>query len=99
MVDFQWNPHEPWTIMSVSDESQMEGGGTMQLWRISDLLHRPEEEVLAELEANRCFFRPSAQWSQLVQLQLSLCCEVRCLSAGGGKHRPLLARMYALGAK
>jgi histone-binding protein RBBP4 len=55
VVDFQWNPHDPWTIMSVSDESQMESGGTLQLWRISDLLHRPEEEVLAELEANREF--------------------------------------------
>ena len=39
--------------MSVSDESQMEGGGTLQLWRISDLLYRTEEEVLAELEAHR----------------------------------------------
>lgn len=55
VVDFQWNPHDPWTLMSVSDESQMEGGGTLQLWRISDLIHRPEEEVLAELEANREF--------------------------------------------
>ena len=54
VVDFQWNPHDPWTLMSVSDESQMEGGGTLQLWRISDLIHRPEEEVLAEMEANRC---------------------------------------------
>lgn len=54
VVDFQWNPHDPWTLMSVSDESQMEGGGTLQLWRISDLIYRPEEEVLAEMEANRC---------------------------------------------
>jgi hypothetical protein len=57
VVDFQWNPHDPWTLMSVSDESQMEGGGTLQLWRISDLIHRPEEEVLAEMEANRCVFK------------------------------------------
>ncbi len=54
VVDFHWNPHDPWTIMSVSDESQLEGGGTLQLWRVSDLIHRPEEEVLAELEAHRC---------------------------------------------
>ncbi len=54
VVDFQWNPHDEWTLMSVSDESQMEGGGTLQLWRVSDLLHRSEEEVLAELEKHRC---------------------------------------------
>ncbi len=65
VVDFQWNPHDPWTIMSVSDESQMEGGGTLQLWRVSDLLHRPEEEVLAELEANR--------WAPSVPADLGMC--------------------------
>ena len=26
----------------------------LQLWRISDLIYRPEEEVLAELEQYRC---------------------------------------------
>lgn len=46
MVDFHWNPAEPFTLMSVADESSLEkGGGTLQLWRISDLLTRPEEEV------------------------------------------------------
>lgn len=53
VVDFQWNPHDPWTIMSVSDEAQLEGGGTLQLWRVSDLLHRSEEDVLAELQKYR----------------------------------------------
>lgn len=55
VVDFQWNPHDSWTIMSVSDEAQLEGGGTLQLWRVSDLLHRSEEDVLAELEKYREF--------------------------------------------
>jgi hypothetical protein len=26
----------------------------LQLWRISDLLHLPEDQVVAELEAHRC---------------------------------------------
>lgn len=47
--------------MSVSDDSTegpegegtKTGGGTLQLWRISDLLYRPEDEVVAELEAHR----------------------------------------------
>lgn len=48
--------------MSVSDntiegeqaEGAKSGGGTLQLWRISDLLYRPEEEVVKELEEHRC---------------------------------------------
>lgn len=74
MVDFQWNPHDPWMLMSVSDESQMEGGGTLQLWRISDLIYRPEEEVLAEMEANRCVF-------ELLSLHTELNLHILC-------HRP-----------
>ena len=54
MVDFHWNPAEPFTLMSVADDSALDkGGGTLQLWRISDLVTRPEEEVLAELEPHR----------------------------------------------
>ncbi|CAL9774788.1 unnamed protein product [Musa acuminata subsp. burmannicoides] len=26
------------------------GGGTLQIWRMSDSIYRPEDEVLAELE-------------------------------------------------
>eukprot|EP00878_Enallax_costatus_P047663 GHUV01058684.1.p1 GENE.GHUV01058684.1~~GHUV01058684.1.p1 ORF type:complete len:188 (-),score=33.53 GHUV01058684.1:108-671(-) len=50
-------------MMSVSDNttegpegegsSSKSGGGTLQVWRISDLLYRPEDEVVAELEAHR----------------------------------------------
>ena len=54
VVDFHWNPAEPFTLMSVADDSALDkGGGTLQLWRISDLITRPEEEVLAELEPHR----------------------------------------------
>ncbi|WIA34025.1 hypothetical protein OEZ86_012406 [Tetradesmus obliquus] len=64
VVDFQWCPGSPWTMMSVSDDTAVDseaaaggagksGGGTLQLWRISDLLYLPEEQVVAELEAHR----------------------------------------------
>ncbi|CAN1293730.1 WD-40 repeat-containing protein MSI4 [Linum perenne] len=51
VVDFHWNTHDPWTIVSVSDDCETSGGGgTLQIWRMSDLLYRPEEEVLEELQ-------------------------------------------------
>ena len=53
VVDFQWNPADPWTLLSVADEAGEGGGGTLQLWRISDFVYRPDEEVLAELEPYR----------------------------------------------
>ena len=53
VVDFQWNPSDPWTLLSVSDDVSEGGGGTVQLWRVTDLVYRPEEEVLQELEQYR----------------------------------------------
>lgn len=51
VVDFHWNASDPWTIVSVSDDCDTTGGGgTLQIWRMSDLIYRPEEEVLEELE-------------------------------------------------
>ncbi|XP_062148348.1 WD-40 repeat-containing protein MSI4-like [Alnus glutinosa] len=51
VVDFHWNASDPWTIVSVSDDCDTTGGGgTLQIWRMSDLIYRPEEEVLAELD-------------------------------------------------
>lgn len=51
VVDFHWNTYDAWTIVSVSDDCDSSGGGgTLQIWRMSDLIYRPEEEVLAELE-------------------------------------------------
>lgn len=51
VVDFHWNVADPWTIVSVSDDcGSTGGGGTLQIWRMLDLLYRPEEEALAELQ-------------------------------------------------
>ena len=48
--DFQWNPLDPWTIAGVSSG---DGGNTLQMWRMNDLIYRPEEEALAELEKHK----------------------------------------------
>ncbi|CAH2077565.1 unnamed protein product, partial [Thlaspi arvense] len=51
VVDFHWNVLEPWTIVSVFENCESNGGGgTLQIWRMSDLIYRPEDEVLTELE-------------------------------------------------
>ncbi|XP_017977982.1 PREDICTED: WD-40 repeat-containing protein MSI4 isoform X2 [Theobroma cacao] len=51
VVDFHWNASDPWTIVSVSDDCEStNGGGTLQMWRMIDLIYRPAEEVLAELD-------------------------------------------------
>lgn len=51
VVDFHWNASDPWTIVSVSDDCESTGGGgTLQIWRMIDLIYRPEDEVLAELD-------------------------------------------------
>ncbi|XWS16226.1 hypothetical protein CRYUN_Cryun34aG0067000 [Craigia yunnanensis] len=49
--DFHWNTSDPWTIVSVFDDCEStNGGGTLQIWRMIDLIYRPAEEVLAELD-------------------------------------------------
>ncbi|KAF3655189.1 WD-40 repeat-containing protein MSI5 [Capsicum annuum] len=51
VVDFHWNVSDPWTIVSVSDDGEKTGGGgTLQIWRMIDLIYRPHDEVLSELE-------------------------------------------------
>ncbi|ONK59277.1 uncharacterized protein A4U43_C08F4800 [Asparagus officinalis] len=50
VVDFNWNTEDEWTIVSVSDDcASTNGGGTLQIWRMNDLIYRPEGEVLSEL--------------------------------------------------
>ncbi|KAL3511688.1 hypothetical protein ACH5RR_024405, partial [Cinchona calisaya] len=61
VVDFHWNASDPWTIVSVSDDGESTGGGgTLQMWRIIDLIYRPEEEVLNELEKFKSHLIPHA---------------------------------------
>ena len=50
VVDFCWNPIDEWTLLSASVDVASSGGGTLQLWRLSDLIYRSEEGILAELE-------------------------------------------------
>ncbi|GER52384.1 transducin family protein / WD-40 repeat family protein [Striga asiatica] len=51
VVDFHWNAADPWTIVSVSEDGEKTGGGgTLQIWRMIDLIYRPEEEVIDELD-------------------------------------------------
>ncbi|KAL4369700.1 hypothetical protein GQ457_05G035180 [Hibiscus cannabinus] len=51
VVDFHWNTSDPWTIVSVSDDCEStNGGGTLQIWRMIDLIYRPVDEVLWELD-------------------------------------------------
>ncbi|KAL6131891.1 hypothetical protein ACLB2K_070264 [Fragaria x ananassa] len=59
VVDFHWNASDPWTVVSVSDDCDTTGGGgTLQIWRMSDLIYRPEEEVLEELEKFNSLYSP-----------------------------------------
>ena len=61
-------------MMSVSED---EKGGTIQLWRICDMIYRPEKEVLAELEQHRC----NALGSACLQLPAAPCCACRVTSS------------------
>ncbi|CAA0822403.1 WD-40 repeat-containing protein MSI4 [Striga hermonthica] len=48
VVDFHWNAADPWTIVSVSEDGEKTGGGgTLQIWRMIDLIYRPEDESKA----------------------------------------------------
>lgn len=51
IVDFAWNPYDPWACVSVSDDSydQRMGGGTMQMWRVAEWITRPRAEALRDL--------------------------------------------------
>eukprot|EP00178_Gracilaria_changii_P007629 TRINITY_DN23_c0_g3_i2.p1 TRINITY_DN23_c0_g3~~TRINITY_DN23_c0_g3_i2.p1 ORF type:complete len:477 (-),score=46.57 TRINITY_DN23_c0_g3_i2:2473-3903(-) len=49
--DLEWLPSssDPWCIASLS-ETAGSGGSKLQVWRISDIIHKPMEEVAADLK-------------------------------------------------
>ena len=53
ITDFQWNPHDPWTVVSSGSGANV--ASTCQFWRISDLITRPKEEVMQELEKHSAY--------------------------------------------
>lgn len=69
-------------MASVSDNGV---GGTLQLWRINDMIWRPEDEVLAEMEEHRCLF-PHTSPALAVHLHHAATCE----------RRPLLCAAFSM---
>ena len=76
VVDFQWHASDPYTMVSVSDDNE---GGTLQIWRVNDLIYMPEDQALRELEAHwygpcyphllhqaRCTLLPGEVWLVLL---------------------------------
>ena len=55
VVDFSWNPDDPWTLMSTSVNSPgagpmpINGGGALQFWRVSEIVYKSEEELMQQL--------------------------------------------------
>lgn len=78
VVDFQWHPTDPYTMVSVSDAGS---GGTLQVWRISDLIWRPIDEVLKDLEEHRCASPPLVSSLSLVRSRApsAAACLVNCV--------------------
>eukprot|EP01083_Nonionella_stella_P051576 136958_1 len=61
LASFDWLSGGPdsWTLATLSDDSghSAMGGGTLQIWRVTDLLTRPEDEVVREIEQLECVQR------------------------------------------
>ncbi|RVX05530.1 WD-40 repeat-containing protein MSI4 [Vitis vinifera] len=63
VVDFHWNASDPWTVVSVSDDCDVSGGGgTLQIWRMSDMIYRDEDAVLAELRNFKSHVAECPSW-------------------------------------
>ena len=53
ITDFQWNPHDPWTVVSSGSGANV--ASTCQFWRISDLITRSKDDVMQELEKHSAY--------------------------------------------
>ena len=63
--------------MSVSDDVSDElGGGTLQLWRVNDLIYRDEAAVLAELDKHRKGLHCSSAGLSWASEVMANCCTV-----------------------
>lgn len=49
VVDFDWNAKSPWTIATFSDDGAL-GGGTLQMWRVADLVYNEQPDFLEKLQ-------------------------------------------------
>ena len=65
VVDFCWNPDDPWTLMSASVNSAgngpmpISGGGALQFWRVSEIVRRCFLSFCSFSRSSFCFgFRP-----------------------------------------
>eukprot|EP00798_Chlamydomonas_sp_ICE-L_P016080 gene16080-22219_t len=74
VADFHWSPHHslPWTILSVSDDSADEevGGGSIQVWRMSELIRRDESELIDELGKHGDFILKEHEAPPLTKIEL-----------------------------
>ncbi|XP_028789783.1 WD-40 repeat-containing protein MSI4-like [Neltuma alba] len=56
-IEFQWNPSDPWTIVSLSNDCRGLGGGTLQMWRVMDVIYEENNENVERKMAELNRFR------------------------------------------
>eukprot|EP00245_Coleochaete_scutata_P007090 TRINITY_DN2212_c0_g2_i3.p1 TRINITY_DN2212_c0_g2~~TRINITY_DN2212_c0_g2_i3.p1 ORF type:complete len:814 (-),score=235.64 TRINITY_DN2212_c0_g2_i3:767-3106(-) len=58
VVDFQWNPQDPWVLMSASEDVELEkGGGTIQIWKMNEVVYKGGDAEKEELMESVAFQR------------------------------------------
>ncbi len=63
VVDCDWSPHDPWTFITAADESLSEehGGGSLQIWRISEFITKASDPEFAKYVRERLDKREGKQ--------------------------------------